>query len=167
MQGRTYFRRFVFSMGVSLILILAGCSGGGGGSGAPAGAAAPSGSAVDPSNQTAIDANFAAALSINLVAVHDGNDTSYNSDCISCHGDESLGTASDGRADAHAAMIPWTPGSTTNAKCVWCHDEIELESSIQSGYHSTVQSASLGKEYNTERCLRCHFSGSEFEFYAD
>ncbi len=98
MQEKKLITRFIFSMGVALMLALTGCSGGGGGGGAPAGATAPSGSTVDPSNQTAIDANFAAALSTNLVAVHDGNDTSYNSDCISCHGDESSGTASDGRA---------------------------------------------------------------------
>ena len=157
--------RFIICTVAILMLTLSGCSSGGGGGGAPA---IPSGSASPSLDQATIDQNLAAALSTNVVALHDAGDgTNYNDDCVSCHGTKSSGTALDGRADAHAAMMPWTPGDTTNDKCIWCHEHIELESAIQSGSGSTSQSASLMKGYQVEKCLRCHAVGSEFELYAN
>jgi len=162
MQVKKQVSRFMFCTSVTVMLALAGCSGGGGGGGsAPA-----TGSAVSPSDQAAIDQNLADALSTNLVAVHDSGSASYNSDCVSCHGNKSSGTATDGRADAHAAMMPWASGSTTNAKCVWCHEHIVLETSIQAGYQSSGGNGQLRQKYSTSKCLLCHGLGADIEFYA-
>jgi hypothetical protein len=164
MRDKRYLRRFILAVGIGVILALVGCSGGGGDSGS----VPTTGSTVNPGNQAAIDQNFASARAMNLIALHDSGDTAnYNSDCISCHGSKASGTAADGRPDAHAVMMPWSSGDTTNEKCVWCHKHIGLEPSIQSGAQSTTDIIMIRQAYSTSQCLICHGLGTEEELYAN
>jgi len=153
-----------------------------------------SGSTVNPSDQTTQSANLANALSTeNLIDIHDNTSTNYNSDCVSCHGSKLDGKALDGRPDAHAAMIPWTPGDTVNEKCVWCHKSIDLEyrnpsNNTHTGTYSDYLDPDIpssANQLNTVRldtnhyndgvirrrgdvmlCVQCHGYGSSIEFYA-
>lgn len=191
MQETQRFSLWMLCLGAAVVLGLGGCSGGGGGGGAvPA-----TGSTVSPADQAAIDANLASALSTqNVVAIHDDTSSTYNSDCVSCHGSKSDGTALDGRPDAHAVMVPWTPGDTTNDKCTWCHDKIVLEfrnpsHNSYSGTYSNYldpdlpasadqlntarlntnlyENGTIRQQHNAVLCLQCHALGTEFEFYAN
>ncbi len=190
MQRKKYTSPLMIILGIILAVSFTGCSGGGGGGGS----APRSGSAVSPSDLATQSANLANALSTeNVIDIHDKTSSNYNSDCVSCHGDKTDGRALDGRPDAHAAMIPWTPGDTTNEKCVWCHTTINLEYSNPT--HNTYVGAysdyedpnipSAANQLSSARmdtnhyndgeirrrgdvmlCVQCHGYGSSIEFYA-
>lgn len=109
------------------------------------------------------------SIMVNLIALHDTSAPSppFDSNCVGCHGNKSSGRALDGRKDAHAEMVQKSPGCTTNEKCLWCHEYIEVEPWIQSGYQSTLPTASLRKPYDAVKCVWCHGVGTEEQFYAD
>jgi mono/diheme cytochrome c family protein len=109
------------------------------------------------------------SIFVNLIALHDTSAPSppFNGNCVGCHGKKESGKALDDRKDAHAEMVRKSPGCTTNEKCVWCHEYIELESSIQSGYQSIPRTANLRIPYDAEKCVWCHGIGTRKEFYAD
>ena len=69
----------------------------------------------------------AANLTTNTVALHDSNSEQYRDDCLSCHSEilteESLDPSI---PTAHNAMLPETPGETTQAKCVYCHTRTDI-----------------------------------------
>ena len=66
-------------------------------------------------------------LTTNLYALHDSSSDQYRDDCLSCHSDILTEESLDGSVPtAHNAMLPNTPGETTQSKCVYCHTTVDL-----------------------------------------
>ena len=101
-----------------------------------------------------------------LVALHDAKSSSFNKNCLSCHGDIMTRTTLNPKfKEAHAAMIPFTPGyntkvGLTNEVCTSCHGKMDL---VQ---YSGEQ---IRRNANATICVACHNKSgpSSKKFYAN
>jgi hypothetical protein len=100
----------------------------------------------------------------NLQAQHDPNSSSYDDDCLSCHGDVLTEETQDPRIlSFHQAMMPFTPGynprhGPNNDVCVQCHRYVELRMD---------SAGALRKHVDPALCALCHGpSGPGQVYYA-
>ena len=143
MKAKRPHKSLLALLGSGIILFLAGC------------AMAPAG-APGPPRADALD----------LVALHNSKSPSYSKNCLGCHGDIMTRTTLNPRfKEAHAAMIPFTPGydakvGVTNATCVACHGNVDL---VQ---HSGEQ---IRKNASMAACAVCHSKSgpASKKFYAN
>jgi cytochrome c5 len=95
-----------------------------------------------------------------IMAAHNPNSATYNSDCISCHGDRvSEASLDPSIKPAHAMMLPFYPGGTvTNETCQACHSK---------GVDLRDESAtSLWRNTDVTKCVACHSqAGPGKQFY--
>jgi cytochrome c553 len=89
----------------------------------------------------------------NLQAQHDPTSSSYDDDCLSCHGDVLTEQTQDPRIlSYHQAMMPFTPGynprhGPSNDVCVQCHRYVELRMD---------SAGALRKHVDPTMCALCH-----------
>ncbi len=100
----------------------------------------------------------------NLLALHKPTSSSYDENCLSCHGDVLTEQTEDPRTPSfHQAMMPFTPGynpahGPDNDVCVQCHRYVEL---------SMDTASALRKQVDPAMCALCHGpSGPGPVFYA-
>jgi len=100
----------------------------------------------------------------NLIASHDRSSSQYNTNCTDCHSniltEKSLNSTI---PNAHAAMLPFTPGKNSNGKCVWCHRTVDL---AQGTARVEKSKGNLRKGVNMVLCAVCHSpSGPGSQFF--
>ena len=100
----------------------------------------------------------------NLIASHDSSSLQYNKNCTSCHADilaqKSLNPSI---LNAHASMLPYTPGKENNKKCIWCHRTVDL---VQGTTRVENSKSNLRKGVNMTLCTLCHgTSGPGTQFF--
>jgi hypothetical protein len=90
----------------------------------------------------------------NLIASHDSASTQYDKNCTNCHSnipaEKSLNPSV---PNAHAAMLPYTPGKENNKKCIWCHRSVDL---VQGSTRVENSKGNLRKGVNMTLCAVCH-----------
>jgi hypothetical protein len=136
------------------------------GSAGPSGASGPSGpegpgggtGPEGPAGPSSVD-----LAKLNLVALHDVTSTRYDGDCLKCHkGILARTTKNPTFADAHARMLPFTPGydptaGVRNADCLSCHETVDLGPNRSAG--------NLRRQVDVTKCRVCHGPGSTPQFY--
>ncbi len=89
----------------------------------------------------------------NVLAQHDPTSSSYDDDCLSCHGDVLTEQTQDSRIlSYHQAMMPFTPRynprhGPNNDVCVQCHRYVELR---------MASAGALRKHVDPTMCALCH-----------
>ena len=91
----------------------------------------------------------------NLVAMHNAESTSFNSDCISCHGSmQHETTLSESVGGVHLVKMPWllqTSGESqiNNQLCLHCHPTVDLLGK---------SAGNLRRQVDVDICRGCHTS---------
>jgi len=101
-----------------------------------------------------------------LIALHDARSSSFNKNCLNCHGDIMRKTTLNKKfKEAHAAMIPFVPGydakvGVTNKVCASCHGRMDL---VEYSGEQIRRNASVSV------CVACHNKSgpSSKKFYAN
>jgi len=128
---------------VSLVVVLAACSG-------------PAGPEAGPPRADAID----------LAAVHNPDSPQFRGTCLGCHADlMTRATLKPAVKNAHAAMVPFMPdydakAGVTNDNCRTCHARVDV---VQ---HSGMQ---IRKNTDPSSCAACHGKSgmANRKFYAE
>ena len=99
-------------------------------------------------------------ITLDLIGIHDSDSTSYNANCIGCHGDRSNEVALDGQTlTAHSKHLQLF--GQGNNRCVFCHET--------GPDFVTYSSGGLRESVNLQArsCNVCHGLGKgALEFYA-
>ncbi len=99
-------------------------------------------------------------ITFDVIGIHDSESTSYNANCIGCHGDRSKEVALDGQTPtAHSKHLQLF--GQGNARCVFCHET--------GSDFLTYSSSGLREQVNLQErsCKVCHGLGKgALEFYA-
>ena len=91
----------------------------------------------------------------NLVAMHDDSSSSFNSDCISCHGNMLHETTlSEDVGGVHLVKMPWllqTSGQAeiNNQLCLHCHPTVDL---------LEKSAGNIRRQVDVDICRGCHTS---------
>ena len=128
---------------VSLVVVVAACSG-------------PAGPEAGPPRADAID----------LAAVHNPDSPQFRGTCLGCHADlMTRATLKPAVKNAHAAMVPFMPdydakAGVTNDNCRTCHARVDV---VQ---HSGMQ---IRKNTDPSSCAACHGKSgmANRKFYAE
>ena len=120
----------------------------------PAGKDGPEG----PEGPAGKDGKPAVLPGVNYVAIHDAEAPGYDANCVGCHFDKELETSLDEAIPGfHAAKLamPAIPGETLNAKCLYCHPNVDLFEG---------SAGNLRRNVDVKVCSKCHAGGAA-KFY--
>jgi hypothetical protein len=101
---------------------------------------------------------------VNLHAVHDPESLGYDGACLACHADKlteeslspSIPTFHQRKLSVTDAGTPVIPGTTPDAKCVFCHKSVDMTPNRSAG--------NLRRNVGVALCAGCHSSGS-YDYY--